>query len=68
VRVVQAAGYAILGKFHPERWKCTNPRPFDLLDPTVLDIPDKIDSVILEYPDPIGPWGARGMAEMPLCH
>jgi CO/xanthine dehydrogenase Mo-binding subunit len=31
----------------------------------VLDVPDKVKSVILEYPDPIGPWGARGMAEMP---
>jgi len=31
----------------------------------VLDIPDKVESLILEYPDPIGPWGARGMAEMP---
>ena len=25
-----------------------------------------VKSVILEYPDPIGPWGARGMAEMPF--
>ena len=25
-----------------------------------------VKSVILEYPDPIGPWGLRGMAEMPF--
>jgi CO/xanthine dehydrogenase Mo-binding subunit len=25
-----------------------------------------VKSVILEYPDPIGPFGARGMAEMPM--
>jgi CO/xanthine dehydrogenase Mo-binding subunit len=36
------------------------------LIPTVLDVPDEVKSVILEYADPIGPWGARGMAEMPL--
>jgi CO/xanthine dehydrogenase Mo-binding subunit len=36
------------------------------LIPTVLDGPGKVKSVILEYPDPIGPWGARGMAEMPF--
>ena len=23
-------------------------------------------SVVLEYADPIGPWGVRGMAEMPF--
>jgi CO/xanthine dehydrogenase Mo-binding subunit len=36
------------------------------LIPTVLDIPDHVESLILEYPDPIGPWGARGMSEMPF--
>jgi CO/xanthine dehydrogenase Mo-binding subunit len=29
-------------------------------------MPVEVKSVILEYPDPIGPWGARGMAEMPM--
>jgi CO/xanthine dehydrogenase Mo-binding subunit len=29
-------------------------------------MPLEVKSVILEYPDPIGPWGARGMAEMPM--
>ena len=28
-------------------------------------MPDQVQSVILEYPDPIGPFGARGMGEMP---
>jgi len=32
----------------------------------VLDVPKEVKSVILEYADPIGPWGARGMAEMPF--
>jgi CO/xanthine dehydrogenase Mo-binding subunit len=32
----------------------------------VLDVPERVQPVILEYPDPIGPWGARGMAEMPF--
>jgi len=35
------------------------------LIPTVLDIPGEVESLILEYPDPIGPFGARGMGEMP---
>jgi CO/xanthine dehydrogenase Mo-binding subunit len=36
------------------------------LIPTVLDVPDQVTPIIMEYPDPIGPWGARGMAEMPF--
>ena len=35
------------------------------LIPTVLDIPENVESLILEYADPIGPYGARGMGEMP---
>lgn len=63
--VVQATGYTIL-----ENWKKRNTRPLTkefstYLIPTVLDIPDRTRSVILEYPDPIGPFGARGMGEMP---
>jgi CO/xanthine dehydrogenase Mo-binding subunit len=36
------------------------------LIPTVLDVPVDVDPVILEYPDPQGPFGARGMGEMPF--
>jgi len=25
-----------------------------------------VDSVLVEVSDPLGPWGARGMAEMPF--
>jgi CO/xanthine dehydrogenase Mo-binding subunit len=35
------------------------------LIPTVLDVPDKMDALIVEVPDPNGPYGARGMGEMP---
>jgi len=42
-----------------------NPYLSTYLIPTVLDIPIEVKSVILEYADPIGPFGARGMAEMP---
>jgi CO/xanthine dehydrogenase Mo-binding subunit len=29
-------------------------------------VPGEVTSVILELADPQGPWGARGMAEMPF--
>jgi CO/xanthine dehydrogenase Mo-binding subunit len=31
----------------------------------VLDVPERVKTVILEYADEVGPWGVRGMSEMP---
>ncbi len=64
--VVQAIGYAVLEDFQQEGGYVQTGQLSTYLIPTVLDIPDKVESLILEYPDPIGPWGARGMAEMPF--
>jgi CO/xanthine dehydrogenase Mo-binding subunit len=63
--VVQAAGYAILENFIQQEGKVLTPHFSTYLIPGVLDIPDRVQSLVLEYPDPQGPWGARGMAEMP---
>jgi CO/xanthine dehydrogenase Mo-binding subunit len=64
--VVQAAGYTILENFvQKDGWVQTQHLSTYLI-PTILDVPDRVQSLILEYPDPIGPWGARGMAEMPF--
>ena len=64
--VVQAQGYAIMENLQSVNGRITNPFLSTYLIPTVLDVPDRVKSVILEYPDPIGPWGVRGMAEMPF--
>ena len=64
--VVQAAGYAILENFIQQDGYVKTPHLSTYLIPTVLDVPDRVKTVILEYPDPIGPWGARGMGEMPF--
>lgn len=64
--VVQAAGYTILENFVQKDGYVQTQHLSTYLIPTVLDLPERVDSVILEYPDPIGPWGARGMAEMPF--
>lgn len=63
--IVQAAGHTILENFQQEGGYVETSLLSTYLIPTVLDVPDRVDGVILEYPDPIGPWGARGMAEMP---
>lgn len=63
--VVQAAGYTILENWKKRDTKALTKEFSTYLIPTVMDIPDRTRSVILEYPDPIGPYGARGMGEMP---
>ena len=64
--VVQAYGYAVTENLVVENGRILNPRLSTYLIPGILDIPEKVESVILEVPDPRGPWGARGMAEMPF--
>lgn len=63
--IVQAQGYTITENFQMKDGQVLTPYLSNYLIPTVLDIPQEITSIILEYPDPLGPWGARGMAEMP---
>jgi len=63
--VVQAAGYAILENFIQQDGQVLTKTLSTYLIPTILDIPEKVESIVLEYADPRGPWGARGMGEMP---
>lgn len=64
--VVQAAGYTLLENFIQNNGYVHTNMLSSYLIPTALDVPEEIDSLILEYPDPIGPYGARGMGEMPF--
>ncbi|MFW2380391.1 MAG: xanthine dehydrogenase family protein molybdopterin-binding subunit, partial [Acidimicrobiales bacterium] len=63
--VAQAHGYVLSEDLQLDRGRITNPRLSSYLIPGIGDVPEVIDSVILELADPLGPWGARGMAEMP---
>ena len=63
--IVQATGYSILENFIEKDGMVLTPYFSNYLIPTILDIPDAVESHILEYADPIGPYGARGMGEMP---
>ena len=64
--IVQAQGYALMEYLVSHEGVLQNPNLSTYLIPTSLDVPPVIKSVVLEHPDPIGPWGARGMAEMPF--
>lgn len=64
--VVQAAGYTLSEDLQLRDGRITNPRFSGYLIPGIGDIPTQVDSILVEHPDPRGPWGVRGMAEMPF--
>ena len=64
--VVQAQGYTILEDFKTQDGKVLTDQLSTYLIPTIWDIPEKVESVIIEVPDPNGPWGARGVGELPF--
>jgi CO/xanthine dehydrogenase Mo-binding subunit len=64
--VVQAFGYAVMENLQVRDGRIVTPYLSQYLIPGIRDIPGRVDSVLVEVPDPLGPWGARGMAEMPF--
>ncbi|MBN1451996.1 MAG: xanthine dehydrogenase family protein [Anaerolineales bacterium] len=64
--VVQAQGYAMLEDYKTKDGYVLTDQLSTYLIPTIWDIPEKVESVILEVPDPIGPWGAHGVGELPF--
>ncbi|HHX08083.1 MAG TPA: xanthine dehydrogenase family protein [Chloroflexi bacterium] len=63
--VVQAVGYTLMENWKKKDAKALTDRMSTYLIPTVMDIPDVNQSVILEEADVIGPFGVKGMGEMP---
>jgi CO/xanthine dehydrogenase Mo-binding subunit len=64
--LAQAVGYALLEELKTRDGIILTPHLSTYLLPTALDIPDEIVPVVLELADHHGPFGARGVAEMPL--
>jgi CO/xanthine dehydrogenase Mo-binding subunit len=64
--VVQASGYAVLEDFIQKDGHVVTPHLSTYLIPTILDVPRQVESLVLENPEPRGPFGARGMGEMPF--
>ncbi|MFZ5855444.1 MAG: xanthine dehydrogenase family protein molybdopterin-binding subunit [Chloroflexota bacterium] len=64
--VVQAQGYALMEDLKVKDGRILANQFSTYLIPTILDIPEKVESVIVEVPDPNGPWGARGLGELPF--
>lgn len=64
--VVQALGWATTEDFIIRDGRILTDRLSTYLIPTALDVPERVESIIVENPDPRGPWGVRGMGEMPF--
>lgn len=64
--VAQAVGWATCENLITEDGRVLTPHLSTYLIPTIADVPEQVDSIIVERSDPRGPWGARGMGEMPF--
>jgi CO/xanthine dehydrogenase Mo-binding subunit len=64
--ISQAQGWALLEDFILEEGRLRTKSYADYLIPTVYDMPDEIHPLVLEIADPQGPYGVRGLGEMPM--
>jgi CO/xanthine dehydrogenase Mo-binding subunit len=64
--LAQALGYALMEELKTRDGRILTPGFTTYLLPTALDVPEEMIPVVLELADPNGPFGARGVAEMPL--
>jgi len=64
--VVQALGWATCERFVAAGGRVLTPSLSTYLMPTIDDAPGRVEAIIVERPDPRGPWGVRGMGEMPF--
>jgi len=64
--VAQSVGWTLLENFIQQDGRTLTPHLSNYLIPGVSDVVEEIVPVILEVPDPQGPLGIRGMAEMPF--
>lgn len=64
--ISQAQGWTLLEDFIMQDGQLRTKSYADYLIPTVYDMPDEIHPLILEVADPQGPYGVRGLGEMPM--
>ena len=64
--IIQAQGWALIENFVVEDGYIKTDQLSTYLIPTVLDIPAEVKTILVEKPDPIGPYGVRGVGEIPF--
>ncbi|MFC1593487.1 xanthine dehydrogenase family protein molybdopterin-binding subunit [Candidatus Neomarinimicrobiota bacterium] len=60
--IAQGIGYALTENFKVHRGKVLTDNLSTYLLPTALDI-SEVETIIVEDPEPLGPWGAKGIGE-----
>ena len=63
---VMSQGYTLLEEYALQDGRPKTTTLATFLIPTILDVPPSIDTVIVEEPDPNGPYGAKGVGEMTM--
>jgi CO/xanthine dehydrogenase Mo-binding subunit len=64
--VAQSVGWTLQERYIQQGGRAVTQHLSTYLIPTVLDVAESVEPLILEIPDPQGPFGLRGMAEMPF--
>ena len=62
--MIQAMGWTLVEDFVTDGGTVRSDRLSTYLIPTVADIPDSLDIILIEQADPVGPYGARGVGEI----
>ncbi|MBI4562800.1 MAG: xanthine dehydrogenase family protein molybdopterin-binding subunit [Candidatus Rokubacteria bacterium] len=62
--VAQGLGQALSEEIVYENGRVLNPNLTDYKMPTTLDVP-RIESILVQHPSPVGPYGAKGVGEPP---
>jgi CO/xanthine dehydrogenase Mo-binding subunit len=63
--VAQGIGYALHEDLVQEQGRSANPNFVDYFVPGAADVPE-IEPIIVEHPEPDGPFGAKGVGEPPI--
>jgi CO/xanthine dehydrogenase Mo-binding subunit len=64
--VAQAIGWATCENYLTANGQVLTPNLSTYLIPNISDMPERVDSIIIECPDPRSAWGIRGVGEMPF--
>jgi CO/xanthine dehydrogenase Mo-binding subunit len=64
--LTQAIGWTLMEKFIQENGRLKTKDFATYLMPTILDGPENMHVILVETPDEHGPYGARGIGELPM--
>jgi CO/xanthine dehydrogenase Mo-binding subunit len=60
-------GFALFEEMVWDGARIANPSLMDYKIATTLDVPHRIHPLLIEDPEPDGPFGAKGIGEIPIC-